>query len=47
MDLWQPVGDLCVSRRWRFTPVDAQGDPAGPVRYTVRIDQITTGAPAP
>ena len=46
LDLWQPVGDLCVSRRWRFTPADAQGAPAGPVRYTARIDQVTTGAPA-
>lgn len=47
LGLWRPVGDLRVTRHWRFTPADNAGEPAGPVRYTVRIEAIETGAPAP
>jgi len=47
LDLWQPAGGLRISRRWRLRPADEAGDPAGPVRYTVRIEAIETGAPAP
>jgi len=47
LDLWRPAGDLRISRRWRLTPADEAGEPTGPVRYTVRIEEITTGAPAP
>jgi len=47
LDLWQPAGDPTVSRRWRLTPADDAGKAAGPVRCTVRIDEITTGAAAP
>jgi len=47
LDLWLPVDGLRVSRRWRLTPADDAGEPAGPVRYTVRIDAITTGATVP
>ncbi len=46
MDLWRPVGDLLVARRWRLVPIDAQGRPTGPVRYTLRVEAITTGAAA-
>jgi len=42
MDVWQPVGDLLVSRRWRFRPANEAGEPIGPVRATLRIDAITT-----
>lgn len=41
-DLWQPVGNVRVSRRWRLRPANADGDPAGPRRYTLRIDALTT-----
>ncbi|MFO8012923.1 MAG: hypothetical protein R6X20_06400 [Phycisphaerae bacterium] len=47
LDLWRPAGGLRISRRWRFTPADDAGEAAGPVRYTVRIEAIETGAPAP
>jgi hypothetical protein len=45
LDLWQPAGDLIVSRRWRFIPADDAGEAEGPVRYNVRIEEIETGAP--
>jgi hypothetical protein len=47
LDLWRPADDLRISRRWRLAPADEAGEAAGPVRYTVRIEEITTGAPAP
>jgi len=44
MDLWRPVGDLLVARRWRFIPIDEQGKPTGPARYTLRVEEVTTVA---
>jgi len=44
---WRPVGDLVVSRLWRFTPVGETGEAIGPVRYTVRVVEVEALGPAP
>jgi len=46
MDEWFPAGDLVLSRRWRFTPVNQAGDATGPMRWTVRVTGVALDVPA-
>ncbi len=47
MDDWRRTGELLFSHRWRFHETDAEGRPAGPPVYTVRLERIDLDVQVP